>query len=386
MVILGDMKIVADENIPYVKEVFSGLGEVRCLSGRAMHRAALADADALLVRSVTAVDAQLLEGTNVRFVGTATIGTDHIDEDYLQSRAIAFTSAAGSNANSVAEYVITALLVLAQQNDWDLPNKTLGVVGVGNIGSRVENMAQALGLNVLPNDPPLQRQTGDARFVDLATVLEADFITLHVPLTRSGPDPTYYLLDEAKLEPLSPQTVLINTSRGAVVDNLALDAQLTNKGLGPTVLDVWEDEPDIHVDLLERVAIATPHIAGYSLDGKANGTAMLYECLCRFLDIAPQVEIKKLLPPPVVPKLALDAEQTDQMNLTQAMTAIYDILRDDRDLRQITNQPPDQRGKFFDRLRKNYPIRREAHNTQVIFRRSNPVLTQKLSRLGFSCK
>ncbi len=380
------MKIIADENIPYVKEVFSSLGRIRCVSGRSMHRDLLRDADVLLVRSITRVDANLLEGANVRFVGTATIGTDHIDEDYLQSREIAFAGAAGSNANSVAEYVITALLVLAQQNGWNLQDKTLGIVGVGNIGSRVETMAQALGLNILLNDPPLLRQTGNSRFVELSKVLEADFITLHVPLTRTGLDPTYHVFDEATLQQLNGQTVLINTSRGAVVDNPALNAQLATNALGPTVLDVWEDEPDINSDLLERVAIATPHIAGYSLDGKANGAAMLYERLCRFLEIAPQVEIQNLLPPPVVPELTLDAEQSDQQILTQAMTAIYDILRDDRQLRQITHQPPDQRGKLFDQLRKNYPIRREAHNTRIILTHPKGPLAQKLHRLGFQCK
>jgi erythronate-4-phosphate dehydrogenase len=380
---LENMKIVADENIPYVKEVFTSLGQVHCVSGRSLNRALLRDADVLLVRSTTLVDANLLEETNVRFVGTATIGTDHINEDYLQSREIAFTSAAGSNANSVAEYVIAALLVLAQQKRWDLSGKTLGIVGVGNIGSRVENMAPALGLNVLANDPPRQRQTGDPRFIELNKVLEADFITLHVPLTRTGPDPTYHLFDEAILQQLSPQTVLINTSRGAVVDNLALNAQLANNALGPAVLDVWEDEPDINLDLLERVAIATPHIAGYSLDGKANGAAMLYERLCRFLDINPNIQIQNLLPPPIAPELTLDSEQTDQQILTRAMTTIYDILRDDRDLRRIANQPPDQRGKFFDRLRKDYPIRREARNTHVTLTQPNPPLTEKLNRLGF---
>ena len=377
------MKIVADENIPYVQEVFGSLGRVECVSGRALDRNNLKDAEALLVRSITRVDAELLEGTQVRFVGTATIGTDHIDQEYLRAREIAFTSAAGSNANSVAEYVITALLVLAQRNGWDLQDKTLGIVGVGNIGSRVEKMAPVLGLKVLCNDPPLQRQTDDARFVDLEQVLAADFITVHVPLTRTGSDPTYHLFDEAVLRQLSPQTVLINTSRGAVVDNLALNARLEQNGLGAAVLDVWEPEPEINLDLLERVAIGTPHIAGYSLDGKANGTAMLYERLCEFLDLAPQVEVQTFLPPPVVSEIELDSGLPGQQVLAQAMSAIYDICRDDRDLRQIAHQPPDSQGKFFDQLRKNYPIRREAANTRVILSQSNPALAEKLDRLGF---
>jgi erythronate-4-phosphate dehydrogenase len=377
------MKIVADENIPYVQEVFSSLGRLECVSGRGLDRDVLQDAEALLVRSITKVDAELLEGTPVRFVGTATIGTDHIDQEYLRAREIAFTSAAGSNANSVAEYVITALLVLAERNGWELQGKTLGIVGVGNIGSRVERMAPVLGLKVLGNDPPLQRQTGDARFVDLAQVLKADFITVHVPLTRTGPDPTYHLFDEAVLQQLSPQTVLINTSRGAVVDNLALNAQLAQNGLGAAVLDVWEPEPEINLELLERVAIGTPHIAGYSLDGKANGTAMLYERLCEFLGTDPEVDIQKFLPPPVVAELELDSGQPDQQVLTQAMTALYDICRDDEDLRKITQQAPDQRGKYFDHLRKHYPVRREAYTTDVIFNLPTPTLTDKLNRLGF---
>jgi len=377
------MKIVADENIPYVQEVFSALGQVECVSGRALAREQLVDAEVLLVRSITKVDAELLEGTQVRFVGTATIGTDHIDQEYLRAREIACTSAAGSNANSVAEYVITALLVLAQRNEWELQDKTLGIVGVGNIGSRLERMAPVLGLKVLCNDPPLQRQTGDERFVDLAEILTADFITVHVPLTRTGSDPTYHLFDEAVLQHVSPPTVLINTSRGAVVDNHALKAQLARHSLGAAILDVWEPEPDINIELLGRVALATPHIAGYSLDGKANGTAMLYERLCDYLGIVPEVQIRKFLPPPVVPEIALDSDQPDQQVLTQAMTGIYDILRDDQDLRQIIQQPPEQRGNFFDQLRKHYPIRREAANTRVTLNPSCPALSEKLQRLGF---
>lgn len=386
-VIVSHMKIVADENIPYVQEVFRSLGPICCVPGRSIHRDLLCDTDILLVRSVTPVDADLLEHTHVRFVGTATIGTDHINRDYLRDHQIAFADAAGSNANSVAEYIITAILVLAQRKGWNLQNKTLGIVGLGNIGSRVETMAQALGMNILANDPPRQRLTGDPRFVELTKILEADFITLHVPLTHSGPDPTHHLFDETILQQLSPQTVLINTSRGAVVDTPALHAQLEADALGPTVLDVWEEEPNINLDLLARIDIATPHIAGYSLDGKANGTIMLYDRVCRFLGLAPQVDIQTLLPAPAIPDLTfIITKQTHQEILTQAVTAIYDILRDDSKLRQIRNQPPDVRGTYFDQLRKDYPVRREAHNTRVSLSPANPSLAETLGRLGFQCK
>ncbi|MCK5270110.1 MAG: 4-phosphoerythronate dehydrogenase, partial [Sedimentisphaerales bacterium] len=278
------MKIVADENIPFVREIFASLGDVLCVSGRQMSAGVLAGADVLLVRSVTKVNEQLLSDSSVRFVGTATIGTDHVDREYLSSREITFVSAAGSNSNSVAEYVITAILILAEKYGWELQGRTLGIIGVGNIGSNIEKKAPALGLKVLPNDPPLQRETGDKRFVSLARVLEeADIITCHVPLTRSGPDATWHLFDQEKLGRLRPDTLLINSSRGAVVDNKELKKQITKGNIGPVVLDVWENEPEIDMGLLDQVAIATPHIAGYSLDGKVNGTVMLYQKLCEFL-------------------------------------------------------------------------------------------------------
>ncbi|MCP4709420.1 MAG: 4-phosphoerythronate dehydrogenase, partial [Planctomycetes bacterium] len=216
------MKIVADENIACVKEVFSSLGDVQAFPGRCITRDHLLDANILLVRSITNVNADLLESTPVRFVGTSTIGTDHIDLDYLRRHNISFASAVGSNANSVAEYVLTAIYHIAHLNNIDLNNKTLGIIGVGNIGSILERKAPALGLTPLPNDPPLQRQTNDPRFVSLAEVLQADIITLHVPLTHDGPDPTFHLLNENNLSHFKPYTILINTSRGPVIDNLAL--------------------------------------------------------------------------------------------------------------------------------------------------------------------
>ncbi|MFC1783155.1 4-phosphoerythronate dehydrogenase [Planctomycetota bacterium] len=290
------MKIVADENIAYVKDIFAPLGLIECIPGRPMTCGALKEADVLLVRSVTRVDADLLEGSAVRFVGTCTIGTDHIDLDYLKKRGIAFADAVGSNANSVAEYVLTAILVLARQKGWDLNGKTLGIIGVGNIGSIIEKKAPALGLKVLPNDPPLHRKTADPRFVSLDQALQADIISLHVPLTASGPDPTFHLLNENNLPRLKPHTVLINTSRGPVVDNNALKNCLTARTIGPTVLDVWENEPNIDQQLLDLVAIGTAHVAGYSLDGKANGAAMLHAAVCDFFNLTGKTNIAALLP------------------------------------------------------------------------------------------
>lgn len=378
------LKIIADENIPYVREAFGRLGDVECHLGREMTAKTLRDADVLLVRSVTRVDADLLDGSSVRFVGTATIGTDHIDKDYLADRGIAFSSAAGSNANSVAEYVIAAMLTLAQDNGWVLQGKSIGIIGVGNIGSILERKVQALGVRPLPNDPPLQRQSGDTRFVSLDEALGADFVTCHVPLTRGGRDATWHLLDEAKLGQLHEDTVLINSSRGGVVDNVALKAALECGSIKTTVLDVWESEPNIDMELLKRVKLGSSHIAGYSLDGKVNGTVMLYGALCEMLGRADTLCASNLLPGAAIAEIQLDTtDKSDQQFLAEATGAIYDITRDDRDLRQLTDQPKDKRGAFFDQLRKNYPIRREAHNTLVKLCPHRDSAAKKLATLGF---
>ena len=377
------MYIIADENIAYVNEVFSPLGDVQTLPGRSITRAHLQNADVLLVRSITNVNADLLDDTTVRFVGTSTIGTDHIDLDYLHQHNIAFTAAAGSNANSVAEYVLAAICHIAQHNNIDLNHKTLGIIGVGSIGSIIEKKAPALGLTVLPNDPPRQRQTNDPRFVSFADVLQADIITLHVPLTHDGPDPTFHLINENILSHLKPYTILINTSRGPVVDNLALKNTLAAGKIGPTVLDVWENEPHLDPELLQLAALGTAHIAGYSLDGKAHGVAQIHHALCQFLNQNHKLNIESLLPNPPVPHLTLDTTQPTQQILHQALTAICDIQPDDRALRHILNQPPDQHPQTFDHLRKTYPPRREAQNTRITLTPPNPTLAKKLAILDF---
>lgn len=379
------MKIIADENIPYVKEVFSHLGEVQCYPGRKMSREIVADAEILLVRSVTQVNEKLLQGTSVRFVGTATIGTDHVDEEYLQKRGIKFTSAAGSNSNSVAEYVSTALLMLAEKYAWRLEDKTIGIIGVGNVGSKVAQKAQALGLKVLGNDPPLQREGQGEGFVSLEEVLaEADIVTCHVPLTYSGQDATYHMINQRVLEQMREGTAFFNTARGAVVDSKALKNTMQKKAIGPVVLDVWENEPNIDAEILEAADIGTPHIAGYSLDGKVNGTLMLHEALCEYLKKSDAVQIASLLPQPTVPAIILNpADGAEQKLLLQAFRSIYDITADDAALRKIIDLPENERGRYFDELRKNYPVRREAFNTRVKIQPDDIALRQKLGKLGF---
>jgi erythronate-4-phosphate dehydrogenase len=370
------MKIVADPNIPFVREAFAAMGEIELIPGRKMNAAAVRDAELLLVRSVTPVNATLLEGSKMRFVATATIGTDHVDTDYLASRKIGFASAAGSNANSVAEYIVAAMLELAHRQKFRLRDKTLGVIGVGNVGSRVVHYAEALGMRVLQNDPPRQRAENSPCFVSLDRVLaEADILTLHVPLTREGEDRTVHLVDEDRLSSLARKPFLLNSSRGAVVDNAALLQAIEAGKLGGVVLDVWENEPNISLALLAAVDIATPHIAGYSFDGKVNGTTMIYRAACAFLGIKPTWESAALMPAPAVPRIEINANgQDDEDVLRRLIQRIYDITADDASLRG--------RPREFDKLRAEYPVRREFCNVQVLARQAGPTIRAKLETLG----
>lgn len=377
------MLIVADENIPYVHEAFSGFGDVRTVPGRSMSRKLLAEADILLVRSVTPVDAELLEGTAVRFVGTATIGTDHLDEEYLREADIAYASAPGSNAASVADYVTSAIIVLKTQLGLDLHKLTAAVIGHGNVGSLVEKRLVALGMRVLLNDPPRKDATRDDKYLPLEEVLErADVVTLHVPLTKTGPYPTYHMADEHFFsELIRAGTVFINTSRGKVVDENALLYARRVRKLRAAVLDVFHDEPDINLDILHVCDIATPHIAGYALDGKARGTMVLHEALAGFLGKESHWQMDDALPDPDFQILELAPEPGA---VEKAVLTVYDLSEDDRRLRRITRLPEDRRGRYFDHLRKDYPGRREFRNTFVRFEgEPAPELVQTLEGLTF---
>jgi len=359
------MLIVADENIPFVREVFSRLGEVRTLPGRRLVPRELRDAEMLLVRSVTRIDEAFLEGSRVRFVGSATIGTDHVDLDALRARGIAFAAAPGSNAQSVAEYVCAALLVLEERGALSLSGARIGVIGVGNVGSRVVKVALALGMTPLVHDPPLERSEGvralgalgpgaPREFVPLREILESsDVVTLHVPLERSGPYPTWHMVDERFLDALKRGAVLLNTSRGAVADGEALARYARSGRLGPLVLDVWENEPRLDPGLVELAALATPHIAGYSFDGKLAGTRMIYEAACAFLGVRPE------WPAGLVPQEEL-VTRLERPRALDAVRVSYDIEADDRRLRECMRAgSEDERAALFDRLRRDYPVRRE---------------------------
>jgi len=378
------MKIIADENVPFVAECFSSISDVKTVSGRDMTPNVIAGVDALIVRSITRVDTDLLAGSKVRFVGTATIGFDHIDIEYLSRNNIGFASAPGSNANSAAEYIIAALLNIANEHNIQLEGKSIGIIGVGNVGSRVAKKCEALGMKTYLNDPPLQRQTGDSKYLPIENLFNCDFITLHTPLTFEGEDKTFHLADEDFFRSLKTGCVFFNASRGGVVDSSALKAAIRTVRLQATVLDVWEDEPNIDIELLEMVDIGTPHIAGYSLDGKIAGMIMIYKAACEYFGLEAKYDIVDFLPEPAVPELNIAPKSDSEQDiLLSAVERIYDIKTDDAGLRQILEKSMEQRGKFFDNLRKTYPIRRELHNTEVIVDDSNSSLAKKLKGIGF---
>ena len=376
------MKIIADENIPCARQAFASLGEVTLLPGRGMRHEQVRDADILLVRSVTRVDRALLEGSRVRFVGSATIGFDHVDRDYLQAQGIGFSTAPGSNATSAAEYVVSALMVLAERRGLDLADMSTGIIGGGNVGSRVRRRLEALGMHCLVNDPPLRAQGGHDDFVDLERVLQTDVISVHVPLTRSGPHSTFHLVNAGFLARLKPGAVFINTARGSVADNAALDELLKHRKDLAVVLDVWEGEPAINTGLLEKVDLGTPHIAGYSLDGKLRGTEMIYRAACEFLGVPAQWSAAAELPPGPLLDLAgggLDAAR-------DAVLQCYDVRADDARLRQSLALPSNERAACFDRLRKEYPVRREFAETRLRVARLDAPLEQLLKGLGFTVR
>ena len=376
------MHIVADENIPYAVEAYSTLGEVVLAPGRAIDKAMLANADALIVRSITQVNADLLEGTPVRFVGTCTIGEDHIDKDYLATAGVAFSSAPGCNANSVGQYMSAALLHLSEKHGFDPAECTLGIVGVGNVGKRVYAKARALGFDCVLHDPPLAESTGGPAYRPLDEIFACDIVTLHVPLARDGGHPTWHLADEAFIARMRGGAILINTSRGAVADNLAVKAALASGKLRGAVLDVWEGEPEPDAELLERVDLGTPHIAGYSFEGKVNGTRQILEALCAHLGATPNLEWLAVLPAPPVPNIEVDG--ASPRGVFDAVRAVYDIRKDDAALRSILELPGAERGPYFDGLRKSYPARREFFNTRAVVSPANGAMEAALKGVGFN--
>lgn len=376
------MLIVADENIPLLDAFFQGFGEIRRYPGRSLDAASVREADILLVRSVTKVDRHLLEGSRVQFVGTCTIGTDHLDLDYFDQVGIRWSSAPGCNARGVVDYVLGSLLTLADLEGASLPERVYGVVGAGQVGGRLVSVLRALGWKVMVCDPLRQAAEG-GDYVELDTLLQAcDVISLHTPLERGGQYPTWHLFGPAELAKLRPGAWLINASRGAVVDNGALRALLQQRDDLHAVLDVWEGEPQVDLQLADLCTVATPHIAGYSLDGRQRGTAQIYRALCQHLGVNEVIQLADLLPRPPVAQIELDAEVDLQWALAMLCRAVYDPRRDDADFRRSLSEDVQQQRAAFDALRKHYPPRREIEGLSVRIRGSSPELARLISALG----
>jgi len=378
------MRTVCATSVLAGHEAFATLGEVTVLPDASISRKDLSDADILIVRSKTPVNESLLAGTRVSFVGTATAGVDHLDVAFLDAAEIAWSSAPGCNANSVAEYVVAALFHLSRRHGLNLEGRSLGVIGVGRVGRRVVELAGALGMVTLENDPPLQESTRDARYLPLAEVLpQADFVTLHTPLTSSGSHPTRHLGNRRFFEQLRPGACLINAARGEVLDSEALLEGLAHGVPRAAVLDVWENEPRIRPDLMRKLDLGTPHIAGYSWEGKLAGTAAVYRAACLFFEKEPSWD-----PHPAAgghePRIEVDAAgRTDEEVIGEIVGRSYDIAADDRELRAAMDRDEDTRANLFRDLRHHYRVRREFPAARLRIAGLRPSLQRKLTDLGF---
>lgn len=375
------MRILADENIPML-EMFEQHGQLRRVAGRSLDRAVLGDAEVLLVRSVTQVDRALLAGSQVKFVGTCTIGTDHLDLDYFAEQGIGWASAPGCNARGVVDYVLSSLLTLAERDGVDLAQRCYGVVGAGQVGDRLVKVLRGMGWQVLVCDPPRQQREG-GDYVDLATLVKrCDVISLHTPLTKLGEHPTHHLIAVEQLQSLSAGSWLINASRGAVVDNQALKQFLAQRPDVRAVLDVWEGEPQVDIELAQRCDIATAHIAGYSLDGKIRGTAQIYQAFCQHFTIPAKSVIE--FPEQTLLSMHLAAHTPLAEAMRVVCRAVYDPRSDDAAFRLSLVGDADQRRLAFDQVRKNYPVRREIPDLQVQLSQPQTELQRMLTALGIA--
>jgi len=378
------MIIALDHAIPYWEDAFSELGNIRPLSGKELKPENIRGVDALIVRSITPVNASLLDGSSIRFVAAASAGIDHIDQDYLNKRGIYFCYAAGCNADAASEYAITALNAIASRKEWKLKGKSLAVIGVGNVGSRVAKKARSLGMDVLLCDPPLRDLTGDSSYLNLDNVLGADILSFHVPLVSCGPYPTWHMIDGAVLDRLSPRQFLINCARGAVLDNLELKSALLEQRIGGAVLDVWEGEPRIDYDLLDLADIGTPHIAGSGLDGKIRATEMVQEELCRFCGVQSPGNMCSFYPKPRM--IYPEEGPSDQAVISSVLQQAYDILEDDANLRDLKRMESEGAAASFHQLRNDYQLRPEFRHFVVDLTDRHGDLAETFASLGFKPK
>lgn len=361
------MKIVADENIPLLDAFFAEMSTTLLRkAGREMTAADVKDADVLLVRSITKVNQSLLEGSSVKFVGTCTIGTDHLDIDYLNAQGIQFSNAPGCNAQAVVDYVLSALLTLGER--WQQPWQSLsvGIVGAGNVGGRLYKTLLGLGMDVIAYDPNIA-QFSDPAFSE--RVWQQDVVSLHTPISYDGANKTHHLVNGAKLQSMKSKSCLINSCRGSVINNHELLQHLNNEPNFQAILDVYEDEPSPSDQLINACLLSTPHIAGYSLDGKYQGTAMIYDAVCDFLALPKRLKLAQLVAEPALKKISISQDAPAAFMLKTCIRSAYDIRDDHFRMQSLLGLSAEQKAKGFDQLRKNYPIRRDMTQLKLSMKR-----------------
>ena len=341
------MKLLIDDAVWGSNQIFSEFGEVFTLPGREIRSESLKDFDALIVRSRTRVDEKLLRDANIKFVGSTVAGLDHIDKNYLEDNAITLSSAQGCNANAVSEYVISAIANLSKDYGFKLSNKTLGIIGVGNVGRRLEVKAKQLGMKTLLNDPPREALEGSDNFTSLESALSADIVTFHTPLTYSGPHPTYKLLDSHNFKHINNDAIVINAARGGIINETVWETTQTKAN----IIDCWENEPNINLNLQKSAYWATPHIAGHSIDAKFMGSFMIYEDLCKYIKKPLNDNIEHL----INPELKIIREN----NLHETLNSIYSFHADDKAIQDISN---------FENYRRNYPERYEWRHFETEYK------------------
>lgn len=370
------MKIVIDDKIPYIKGALEPFAEIVYLPGNKTTPEIVKDADVLITRTRTKCNRQLLEGSKVRFIATATIGFDHIDAEFCKQAGIEWTNAPGCNSGSVNQYIASALFSYSIKKEFDLKDKTIGIVGAGHVGSKVAALCKTVGMRVLLNDPPRARREGADKFVSLSKIQEeADIITFHVPLNRSGEDATYHMVNQDFLNNLK-QPLLINSCRGEVFDTVAVKEAINKKLISGYIADCWENEPDIDTELLNLADYATPHIAGYSKDGKANGTKMSVQSVSRFFNLGIDNWEPAGVELPENRVIETDGYQRSESSiLAEAVIRTYDIKNDDNALRESP--------RLFEKLRGDYPVRREFGTYTLKLKNTEDDIKQKLTKLGF---
>ena len=332
------MKLLIDDAVWGSNQIFSEFGEVFTLPGREIRSESLKDFDALIVRSRTKVDEKLLRGSKIKFVGSTVAGLDHIEKNYLEDNGIVLSSAQGCNANAVAEYVISAIANLSKDYSFKLSNKTLGIIGVGNVGRKLEVKAKQLGMKTLLNDPPREALEGSDNFTSLESALRADIVTFHTPLTYSGPHPTYKLLDSHNFKHINKDAIVINAARGGIINEMIWEKTQTKAN----IIDCWENEPNINLNLQKSAYWATPHIAGHSIDAKFMGSFMIYKDLCKYIKKPLNDNIEHLINP--------ELKIIRKNNLHETLNSIYSFHADDKAIQDISN---------FENYRRNYPERYE---------------------------